>query len=109
MITVTIYKDQTGHYKGFQTNGHAGSAAYGKDIICAAVSMLIINTINSMDTLLHESFSCVENEDNGMIRLDFKQIPSEGSRILMDAMILGLNEVKHQYGKKYILLKFEEV
>ena len=109
MITVTIYKAQLGHYKGFQTNGHAGSAEYGKDIICAAVSMLIINTINSIDSLLHEPFSCKENEKSGMIQLDFKQIPSEGSRILMDAMVLGLNEVKHQYGKKYILLKFEEV
>ena len=109
MITVAIYKDQNGHYKGFKTDGHAQAAEYGKDIVCAAVSMLIINTINSMEHLLAESFICEEDQKTGTIRLSFSQIPQAGSVLLMDSMVLGLNEVKKQYGKKYILLKFEEV
>ena len=109
MITITIYKDPAGHYKGFKTNGHAQSAEYGKDIVCAAVSMLVINTINSMESLLQEAFTCNEDSNTGTIELRFQKIPQSGSILLMDSMVLGLNEVKKQYGKKYILLKFEEV
>ncbi len=109
MITITIYKDPQGRYKGFRTNGHAQSAEYGKDIVCAAVSMLVINTINSMESLLQEAFTCNEDSNTGTIELRFHKIPQSGSILLMDSMVLGLNEVKKQYGKKYILLKFEEV
>ena len=44
MIKVIFYKDSDDCYTGFQVKGHAGFAAYGKDIICAGVSVLAINT-----------------------------------------------------------------
>ncbi|MDD3205266.1 MAG: ribosomal-processing cysteine protease Prp [Lachnospiraceae bacterium] len=109
MITITILKEKSGNIIGLHTLGHAGFAEYGEDIVCAAVSMLVINTINSLDILLRESFECTQDEEKGIINLHFNQIPSDNAKLLMDSMILGLKEVKKQYGKKYILLKFEEV
>ena len=62
-----------------------------------------------MESLLQEAFTCNEDSKTGTIELRFQKIPQSGSILLMDSMVLGLNEVKKQYGKKYILLKFEEV
>ena len=109
MITITVLKDQSGNYMGFHSFGHAEFADAGEDIICAAVSMLVINTINSMEVLLHESFQCDSDDENGFIHFRFQGVPSDNAKLLMDSMILGLKEVQKQYGKKYILLKFEEV
>jgi len=109
MITITVLKDHSGNYKGFHSFGHAEFAEAGEDIVCAAVSMLVINTINSMEVLLQESFQCDSNDENGFIHFRFKGIPSDNAILLMNSMILGLKEVQKQYGKKYILLKFEEV
>ena len=51
MIKVTFYKNSDGSYAGFQSLGHAGYSEHGSDIICAAVSVLVINTINSITEL----------------------------------------------------------
>lgn len=109
MITITVLKGHSGNYIGFHSFGHAGFADHGEDIVCAAVSMLVINTINSMEVLLNESFDCTEEEENGFIHFRFKNNPSDKAILLMDSMVLGLTQVQQQYGKKYILLKFEEV
>ena len=37
-----------------ESNGHAGYAEEGQDIICAAVSALIVNTVNSVETLTED-------------------------------------------------------
>ena len=47
MINVIVYKDVKGLIEGFSLKGHAGYAEYGSDIVCSAVSMLTINTLNS--------------------------------------------------------------
>lgn len=109
MITITIFKNKSGNYTGFECLGHAGFARLGKDIVCAAVSMLVINTVNSIDELLKEPFQCLQEESKGIITVCFDHVPSERAVLLLDSMVLGLEEVKRQYGKKYILLKFEEV
>ena len=40
---------------GFHVEGHAGYADYGQDIVCSAVSVLVINCINSIDELTDAS------------------------------------------------------
>ena len=51
MIEVTVYKTMRHEYAGFDMSGHAGYDDIGKDIVCAAVSVLVINTLNSMSVL----------------------------------------------------------
>ena len=48
MINVTIYKDSSDQFVGFEFDGHAEADEYGRDIVCAAASVLSINTINSI-------------------------------------------------------------
>lgn len=109
MITITILKNKSGDYIGLKCIGHAEFAEYGEDIVCASVSMLVINTINSVEALVKEPFHCMQDEEIGLIDFKFEHVPSEQAKLLFDSMILGLTKVKRQYGKKYILLKFEEV
>ena len=50
MIHVTVYREFSKiEYIGFQTSGHAGYAPEGQDIVCAAASVLTINTINAIE------------------------------------------------------------
>ena len=48
MIEITRIKNEQGENVGFRCYGHAGFARHGKDIVCAAVSALVLNTINSI-------------------------------------------------------------
>ena len=49
MIKVTIYKDKDNLITGFKVLGHAGYGQEGNDVVYAAVSALVINTINSIE------------------------------------------------------------
>ena len=109
MTHVSIIKTRNGEYKGFNCIGHSGYADAGEDIVCAAISVLVINTINSLDQLAGEKFKPVTNEEEGLIDCRFEKNINEKSKLLLDSMVLGLEEIKKQYGKTFIDLTFEEV
>jgi len=106
MITVTINK-KSNQYSGFTVKGHADYAEHGFDIICAAVSVLTVNTLNSIESFTEDAFS--GEQKDGFISCIFPEELSEKSVLLMDSMVLGLTEIQNNYGKKYIRLIFKEV
>ena len=61
MITVTVSK-KNNSYVSFTSKGHAGYAEEGYDIICAAVSALIINTVNSLEQLTGDQIQAEESD-----------------------------------------------
>lgn len=109
MTHVLIFKSKDGEYKGFNCIGHAEYADAGEDIVCAGISILVINTINSMDELAKEQLTLTVNEEEGLIDCQFTGRINEKSRLLMESLILGLKGIKQQYGKEYLDLTFEEV
>ncbi|WP_072525614.1 ribosomal-processing cysteine protease Prp [Clostridium sp. Marseille-P3244] len=110
MIKVTIYKNRRHEYTGFDVSGHAGYNDSGRDIVCAAVSALVINTVNSVEHFTGDKTSCVTDEDNGEIIFRFEQIPSHDASLLLDSMVLGLEEIEDgsEY-ESYIDIIFKEV
>ncbi len=109
MTTITIGKHNNGAYRQLICMGHAGFAKSGSDIVCASVSVLVINTINTLKELAGESFETIVNEEDGFIRCDFTNPLQERSVFLLDAMVFGLENIQKEYGRKYIQVKFEEV
>ncbi|MDE7332176.1 MAG: ribosomal-processing cysteine protease Prp [Lachnospiraceae bacterium] len=109
MTTITIFKSGNGNYKRILCEGHAEFAKPGRDIVCSAVSMLVINTINSLDELLKVPMQVDSDEEKGLIDCQFTENLDGKGRLLVDSMILGLEGVVSQYGRKYLKLKFKEV
>ena len=105
MITITIYK-HSDQYKGFRCEGHAGYAEEGYDIVCAAVSVLTVNTVNSIETFTEDDFSG-EGKD-GFISCRFTGSVSKETQLLMDSMVLGLTSIQENYDN-YMQLRFKEV
>ena len=69
MIQV-IVKKQNGNITGFHMEGHAGYADRGSDIVCASISVLAINCVNSIEEFTEDSFSEGMDEERGMISFD---------------------------------------
>ena len=110
MTTVTIQRDHNQAYKGFTCIGHADYAKRNQpDILCAAISALVIGTINSLEELAGEKLSVVTEEATGFIRCDFQGVLQERSSFLVDAMVFNLQNLSREYGTKYLQVKFEEV
>ena len=114
MIKVTIYKTDKHEYVGFDALGHAGFADEGMDIVCAAASALIINTINAIERYTSDETSVVtdDSEDaQGLIQFSFTGgRPTHDAELLLKTMILGLEEIEDDSDyEPYIDIIFKEV
>ena len=67
MFHVTIYENNKKEYVGFQTEGHAGFAEEGRDIVCAAASVLVINTINAIELYTKDEASIESEQEEGVM------------------------------------------
>jgi len=99
MINVRIYRNNEKQAIGFTVKNH------GESLVCAAVSMLVINTVNSITSLtsLSESdFRCDYNEGGGFITFFLNETTERdyGAGLLLDAMVLGLESVTEQHPKE---------
>ena len=111
MIHVTIYQNNQKECIGFRTEGHAGYDEEGQDIVCAAASVLIINTMNAIELYAMDDCSVVSDEENGIINCILKNgHPSKEADLLLKTMILGLEDMADDENyAEYIDLRFEEV
>ena len=109
MTHITITKSSTDNYIGFECKGHAGFADSGEDIVCAAISVLTINTINSIEKFTEDEIVTSQDEKKGIITLTFRNTPSKEADLLMKAFELGVVSISDQYGKKFLNIKFRRV
>jgi uncharacterized protein YsxB (DUF464 family) len=108
MIQITLLKEN-GKYKELHTSGHAEFESYGSDIICASASLLIINTLNSIEKFTNDKFVITTEEKSGIIDFKFESTPSEPSVLLLESMLMGLRAIRSQYGKQYLKINIQEV
>lgn len=108
MIELTIFRNSDGVIHGFRVSGHAGFAKKGKDVVCAAASVLAINTVNSIEGLTEEKVSVVSNEKKGLIECVLpgrkNGIINKDADLLINSMLLGFKALEGQYGD-YIRIK----
>ena len=109
MTTIVIRKTEKNRYIGFTCMGHAGYADHGADIVCAAVSVLVINTINAMEKLAGQKPMVCQNEETGFIKCDFESVLQDKSVFLMDSLVFSLQNLSKEYGEQYLQVNFEEV
>jgi hypothetical protein len=106
MVEIVIKRKQDRYY-GLECKGHAGEAKSGTNIVCAALSVLCINAVNSVEKLTDDPLEY--SEDDGFLSVTFPNGTGERGTLLMESLILGIEAIETQYGKPYVHLSFEEV
>ncbi len=118
MIDITFYykgKNDSGvlNFIGYELLGHAGFAEYGKDIVCAAVSTLSLNTANAINELTDNKV-IITYKDDGYLKLIAKDGFDSKGDLLMQTFHLGISNTYEDYKNElneneFINIKFEEV
>lgn len=96
MIKILIHKTEEG-IDAFSCKGHAEYADEGFDIVCSAVSILTVNTSNSIEKLTGAALKTKQKDGNLSFRLEEK--PNERTELLLQSMLLGLRDIEEQYPK----------
>ncbi|MDD6208844.1 MAG: ribosomal-processing cysteine protease Prp [Clostridiales bacterium] len=101
MITIEKYYNDHEKLCGFHTDGHAEFADAGEDVVCAAVSALVLNAVNSIESFTEDHIVCTASEDGGRIDFRIHSSVSHESEILLNSLFLGLEAVRDAYGEQY--------
>ena len=99
MIVVHRYQDR------ICIAGHANFAEYGKDIICAAVSVLTETLIHSIEKLTDvKMYTGIEP---GKVNIEIKN-QSDIAKVLVDSFFIGIAGVAEAY-PDYVQLSCSEI
>ena len=71
MIRVNVFSDSEGNTRKIELKGHAGYDDYGKDIVCASASALVLNMANSVEQFTDDGFDGNVEEETGHFTFRF--------------------------------------
>ncbi len=97
MIKVKIEKKGT-NYSKISVLGHAMYDDYGKDIVCSAVSSIVITTVNGIMSLDKDSLSYMVSKKGMSIKVNSTD---RTTQVLICNMINLLKELENNY-KEFI-------
>lgn len=109
MLQVTVYRNLEKEPCGILLEGHAGFAEEGEDIVCAAVSVLGINLLNSVEHFTNDAFTAEVKEEGAYLLFQLGEEAGADSKLLLKSCILGIQGIQEQYGSMYVNIQFQEV
>ena len=92
--------------KKIEVVGHADYADYGKDIVCASASAIIITSINSALKLNNKSLEYKEETNKLTINI---LISDDNTKKIIDNMLSLLEDLAKTYKKNVKIIKEEEL
>ena len=99
MIKLEATCDAQGGLVAFTVRNH------GSSHVCAAVSLLVLNTVNAVEALTDAQFTCDHDPKGGYINFALQSARDttigREAGLLLDAMMLGLTSVKEQYPQDF--------
>lgn len=107
MISVRITRASAqGTIVGFVVKGHAEYAKNGKDIVCAAVSVVTVGTVNSIETLTGVILDTSMKDGflNGtLVPVDNPEVSAK-VQLLLESMVVMLKDIAKSY-RKYVQIQ----
>lgn len=114
MTEIKIFRNQNGHVVEYEVAGHADFDDYGRDILCAAVSVLSQTTILALEKVCSISQNDMEislDEETGYLKVSLSEGLTKDQRnsanIVLSTMIVGMEDLALQYPKHINLMEKE--
>lgn len=107
MIRVTLFKNDLGLY-GFKSEGHAEYDDTGKDIVCAAVSILTYTAYRSCikNCNLKKNDYIEGMHDDGFMEF-YSKVQNHDVDLIFKTLLEGVKSLEESYGQ-YVRLEMEE-
>ena len=97
MITVRVACGRAGEGGGgisrIHVTGHAGAGEYGRDLVCAAVSALVVNFINSAEAVCGVPLKARVAPGDVAVDVD----PDGGVQLLARSLVDGLTRMAAEH------------
>ena len=98
MINVKFFHSENGAPLGFSFKGHAGYAAHGSDIVCAAISSVAYMTANTIIEIMKVEAD-VDVKEDGEMTIKVSEESAEKTKELLLGLELHIKGLREQYPK----------
>ncbi|MCD7032932.1 ribosomal-processing cysteine protease Prp [Metabacillus sp. GX 13764] len=112
MIQAVINRSKDGSIQSFSLSGHAQSADYGKDLVCAGASAVVFGSINAVMALAKLEPILDLGSDGGYLRFE---LPEElepdafsKAQLLLEGMLVSLQTIERDYSK-YMKVRLKNI
>lgn len=97
MTNITLFYSE-GNLTGFQCKGHSGFARAGKDIVCAAVSVLSTTCANALESVAGVTPDIAV--DDGYMKITLPQgCESHDAQVILRTFEQGVRDIEASYPK----------
>ncbi|MEG0742594.1 MAG: ribosomal-processing cysteine protease Prp [Clostridia bacterium] len=100
MTTVDVFRDEQG-VRGLRVSGHAGYAKSGRDIVCAAASVLITTCANALESVAGVMPVIEQDERSTVICVALPPRLEPGrehdARVIFRTVLQGFADIAAQY------------
>lgn len=103
MVTIQIFRDSAHCITGFCVKGHAATAAYGQDIVCAGISALTQTAVLGLQRHLEREMN-LEIESGKLVMKLLKPADALTNAVL-ETMLIGLTEIAKQNSKNVCIFE----
>ena len=101
MISAVLYQGKDG-FDACRITGHSGQAESGRDIVCAAVSILTTTCANALETVA--GLTPQVKAAPGKMILTLPEVSSHDAQVILKTMRQGMRDLQTAY-PDYVLLK----
>ena len=105
MIHVYIKRNVNAEICAFKVENH------GDAIVCASVSILVINTVNCIEVFIGEEMLCFADQEKGIIDCIFPQLKknkhNHDVNLLLNTMLYGLSNISVEYDNEICIFDEE--
>ena len=110
MVKVQLTRNEQNDIVAYRVEGHANSGAYGKDIVCASISVLAQTMILGIDRILEKEPDWSMDHGSLICRVPDQISHDQRQQIntLLETMLLGLENIRTQYPES-ICIEIKEV
>ncbi len=116
MVKIRIVSTEENLFSSFESSGHAGMSENGKDIVCAAITILLKTAILSLLSAEESSETLklkVDTKDRGYLLAKVEDFGVEDKprlKYLLEFLMIGLSSIRAEYSDYIELeLKLESV
>lgn len=100
MILITLTETNK-KFASLTVKGHANSGEYGKDLVCSAVSAVIIGGINALKNPNDFEIKL----ESGFVEINAKNIVSSENQIVINTMMIQLETIEESEPKRIKIVK----
>lgn len=89
MVNVYIRYNQSKEFESLKLCGHANSGPYGHDLVCAAISGVVLGGINN----LQGKYDIIQNSKTGSLELIRSEDINDYDKIVLETIIVQLKSI----------------